>query len=70
MFGLQPPRHISTLPNPDLSPAALCLLPSAADMTPLQHWAAMCQEATYATQQKAALFDHLGGAVWCLGRNN
>ena len=36
-------------------PAPVCLLPPAADMTPFRHWAAMCQEATYASQQNRAV---------------
>ncbi len=32
-------------------PAPLCLLPPAADMTPLRHWAAMCHERTHPPQQ-------------------
>src|SRR4051812_17172730 len=38
-------------------PAPVCLLPPNADMTPLRHWAVMCQ---YATSRR--LFDHLVGA--------
>jgi hypothetical protein len=39
-----------------------CLRPPGADMSPHRRWAAMCQEATYAPQQTALLFDHLVGA--------
>jgi hypothetical protein len=37
-------------------------LPPAADMPPHTSGTAMCQQATYAAQQTAPLFDHLVGA--------
>ena len=59
--SLEPPMsHLGQ--NRTLSLEAARPLSPAADMTPQWLLAAMCQEATYAPEQTAPLFDHLVGA--------
>ena len=64
MFGLQPPRHISTLPNSDLSrcPLACPLTPESGRVADMGTGSNSARTGLMQCSNEDALFDHLVGA--------